>query len=171
MAKDITAQTLAASIIGGIGIAGVALLAGCAPADVPVWRVYEITLSAEGSHPRPSQVDLWATVSGPGGERLRVPGFWDGGNTWRVRFAPTSQGRWSWITQAADAKGAPLDDPGLQGVTGEMRAGPASGDNRLYQHGGFLRVSVGREHGEPGITFQHYDVHGEVQHEETFREQ
>jgi hypothetical protein len=146
MTRDVTARTLTAGIMAGIGIAGVALLAGCTQADAPVWRVYEITLSAERSHPRPSQVDVWAAITGPDGERLRVPGFWDGGDTWRVRFAPTSKGRWSWITQAGDADGTPLDDPGLQGITGEMRAGPATGDNPLYQHGGFLRVSDNRRY-------------------------
>jgi hypothetical protein len=32
-----------------------------------------------------------------------VPGFWDGGTTYRVRFAPDLEGEWSWTTESADA--------------------------------------------------------------------
>ena len=35
-------------------------------------------------------------------ERI-VPGFWDGGTTYRVRFAPDLEGEWSWISESADA--------------------------------------------------------------------
>ena len=33
--------------------------------------------------------------TGPDGVRLRVPGFYDGGGMWKIRFSPTHAGRWS----------------------------------------------------------------------------
>lgn len=36
------------------------------------------------------------------GARLDVDGFWDGGRTWRVRFAPPLPGNWTWQTSSAD---------------------------------------------------------------------
>jgi hypothetical protein len=40
----------------------------------------------------------------PGGEALRVPGFW-AGDTWRVRMTPTEPGDWSYHIEIADAMG------------------------------------------------------------------
>ena len=57
--------------------------------------------------------------SGPGGEQLIVPGFWDGGNVWRARFAPTSVGLWSWRSQCSDS-----GDDGLHGLQDRVEAVP-----------------------------------------------
>ena len=39
-----------------------------------------------------------------------VPGFWDGDNNWKVRFAPPAAGRWQYTTRSKDM--------GLDGHTG-----------------------------------------------------
>lgn len=46
------------------------------------------------------------------GEQFAVPGFWDGGTSYRVRFAPERGGRWSWRSTS--------DEPLLHGLTGEV---------------------------------------------------
>jgi len=130
------------ALLAGLGMAGACLVGvGCRRSELPLWRVHEVTLTAAVAHSRPEQVTLWATYTGPEGETLRVPGFWDGDDTWRVRFAPTREGRWRWETECSES-----GDAGLHGVTGEMRVGPARGDNPLYVHGGFLRVSENRRY-------------------------
>jgi len=130
------------ALLAGLGMAGACLVwVGCRRSELPLWRVHEVTLTAAVAHSRPEQVTLWATYTGPEGETLRVPGFWDGDDTWRVRFAPTREGRWRWETECSES-----GDAGLHGVTGEMRVGPARGDNPLYVHGGFLRVSENRRY-------------------------
>ena len=48
------------------------------------------------------------------GLTLRRPAFWDGDDTWRVRFAPTLEGRWDWSVHAA----TPLKE--LDGRTGTI---------------------------------------------------
>lgn len=72
------------------------------------------------------------------GETLVRPAFWDGDRTFRVRFAPTSVGRWTWRTScAADAT---LDDR-----TGAFEAVAYSGPHEIYRRG-FVRAEPGRKH-------------------------
>ena len=72
------------------------------------------------------------------GLTLRRPAFWDGADTWRVRFAPTLEGRWNWAVHAP----APLEE--LAGRTGtiECIAPDPLVDNAFRQHG-FWRMSPG----------------------------
>ena len=100
------------------------------------WRVLELAFTASQEHASPMELNLTAKFVGPGGVEFEVPGFWDGGNTWRVRFAPTSAGEWRYRTVAADS-----EDSGLDGQNGEFTVQPATGENPLFAHGGFLRVS------------------------------
>ena len=97
--------------------------------DVPQWSTYEITLAATGSYTNPyaNGPSLNATFTGPAGATKSVSGFWDGGNTFKVRFTPTAQGAWTYTTRSGDQ--------GLNGSGGTINAtAPSDG-----QHG-FLRV-------------------------------
>ena len=77
-----------------------ALVAGClssagiaADFTTERWRVAEIPLTGSVSYVDSFQdVDVTATFTGPGGETLVRPAFWDGGNSWKIRFAPTVVG-------------------------------------------------------------------------------
>ena len=62
------------------------------------------------------------------GTSLTTPGFWDGGSTFVVRFAPTEAGEWDFATAAPD-------DPDLDGKTGKVIAKPYSGDLEIYRRG------------------------------------
>lgn len=62
------------------------------------------------------------------GTSLTVPGFWDGGQTFVVRFAPTEPGEWDYVTAAPD-------DPDLDGKIGKVIAKPYSGDLEIYRRG------------------------------------
>ena len=103
------------------------------------WREYEITLTAEGDYPSPyTDVEVWADFTHTDGTVLRRPAFWDGGRTWKVRFAsPGNVGRWSWRSFST------AEDPGLAGQSGEIvcEPDPAVG-HRFYRHG-FWRMSPG----------------------------
>lgn len=48
----------------------------------------------------PFDVELRGEFTGPGGARLVVPGFYDGENTWKIRFSPTVVGQWSMRTSS-----------------------------------------------------------------------
>ena len=107
--------------------------------SVEQWRMVEIPLTAAKPHPGPFRtVDVTATFTGPRGERIVRPAFWDGGSSWRIRFAPVAVGQWTYATSATDPS-----DPGLNGQSGAVRCLPYTGNLPVYRHG-FLRVSDDR---------------------------
>lgn len=119
--------------------------------ELHTWEVYEAELTAEGSYDNPYMDvapdpghDLvtaeFAGVSGEAeGETVEVVGFWDGGDTWRVRFAPPLPGRWEYRTQS--------DDPGLDGQEGVLEVSPwdeaAKDENPVRR--GFIQVNTDGE--------------------------
>ena len=83
---------------------------------VNVWDKVEVTLVAARRYANPyTEVVVWVDLEGPGFER-RVYGFWDGGNTFRVRLLATQPGVWSWTS------GSNQDDAGLSGHHGRFIA-------------------------------------------------
>jgi hypothetical protein len=64
-----------------------------------IWACTELTLLAAQTHANPFRdVEVHAEFRGPDGSILTVPGFWDGENCWKIRFAPTIRGTWNWRT-------------------------------------------------------------------------
>ncbi|WP_189000865.1 DUF5060 domain-containing protein, partial [Paenibacillus nasutitermitis] len=121
-----------------ISIVGSGGLAVAAPVEMKVdqWKVAEITLTSTVSYDNPfMDNEISATFNGPGNTVITLPGYWDGGNTWKVRFAPTLPGAWSYIITSADTSNA-----GLHNQTGKIVATPYKGKLEIYKHG-FLRIS------------------------------
>lgn len=56
----------------------------------------------------PQEASLTATFTGPDGRKVKVPGFWDGGKAWKIRFQPTMEGNWSFETECSDAANTAL---------------------------------------------------------------
>ncbi|HEX7781570.1 MAG TPA: DUF4038 domain-containing protein [Sphingobium sp.] len=120
----------------------VAALANIAPASAgqsqtaTTWRPYEITLTAQRNYANPyKDVTVSAVFTGPDGVRMEMPGFWDGKNVWRVRFAPPRPGVWRYRTSSSMA-----GDAGLQGRSGSFSAVRYTGKLDIYRRG-FLTVS------------------------------
>ena len=89
-------------------------LTAAAPAHV--WEKQELTFTSERAFENPyTEVTVWVDLSGPGFHK-RVYGFWDGGQTFRVRLVATAPGVWKWRS------GSNPHDAGLDGKTGEFRA-------------------------------------------------
>ena len=74
-----------------LGISG-----GFAQDKVECWGRYEISLPAKVKG-NPFDIELTATFSGPD-TTLTVRGFYDGNDTFKIRFMPVSQGVWSSVT-------------------------------------------------------------------------
>jgi hypothetical protein len=101
------------------------------------WRAVEIVLTSSVTYDNPFQdVDVTATFAGPDHTLMSRPAFWDGGRTWKVRFAPPHTGVWEMTTSATDPK-----NKGLDGVTASVRCDPYSGTLEIYKRG-FLKVSA-----------------------------
>ncbi|MHB8903053.1 MAG: DUF5060 domain-containing protein, partial [Thermoguttaceae bacterium] len=99
---------LAAS--GGIGSAS----------GVERWGVFEVALP--GPRSGNPYVDVqWSATFSQGDQRITVPGFWDGGDTYKVRFSPPSAGEWRYETRSTAAE--------LNGKTGSVTAAAPTGDN------------------------------------------
>jgi hypothetical protein len=102
-----------------------------------LWHEHEITLTAQRSYPNGyTDVDVWAEFTHASGAALRRPAFWDGGRTWRVRFAPNQTGRWAWRSFCDSG------DEGLTNQTGELICEAAQTEHRFYKRG-FWRMSKG----------------------------
>src|SRR5690606_34440841 len=121
------------------------ILLGCNPENgggtvAPQWEQVEIVFESEYTYANPyTDIEMYVVFRGPKGEELLRPAFWDGGKTWKVRFAsPTASGVWTWRSVASDTT-----DTGLHGRTGRLRATEYRGDNGLIRHG-LLRMSPGR---------------------------
>ena len=114
------------------------------PADVPSlpadavtpWRVAELRLASVATYVNPyTDVDVTVTFRGPDSATIVRPAFWDGGSTWKVRFAPTMVGTWQWRSVCSHPT-----DAGLHDQHGAVTCVPYAGEHPVYRHG-FVRVS------------------------------
>ena len=83
----------------------------------------------------PFDVALAGDFTGPDGVRLRVPGFYDGADTWKIRFSPTRTGAWSMRTSSS-----------LSALNGMAETGIACVPNQHPQIHGGLRVDPAHPH-------------------------
>lgn len=114
-----------------------ALSAAPPPAQVHQHGRFETSWSAGSAPADPLQVELFVHFSGPGGAAAKIPGFWDGDSTWKVRFSPEKTGRWTWRTVCSE--------PSLDGKSGSFEVKRYTGSNPLYRRGA-PRVSPDRRH-------------------------
>jgi hypothetical protein len=83
---------------------------------VHVWEKQELAFNAANSYKNAYlEVDVWIDLTGPGFNK-RVYGFWDGGQTFRVRFVATQPGTWTWKS------GSSSKDSGLTDKSGSLKA-------------------------------------------------
>jgi Protein of unknown function (DUF4038)/Domain of unknown function (DUF5060)/Putative collagen-binding domain of a collagenase len=108
-------------------------------AIIAKWARFEQSFLSTVRYANPMQdVSLKVSFISPLGETNLVDGFWDGENTWRVRFSPNLPGRWTFETACTDASNAGLDHR-----AGEFLCSAAIGQTRFHQHG---LVQVARDH-------------------------
>ncbi len=72
------------------------------------------------------------------GTSLKIPAFFDGNNTFRVRFAPTEYGIWDVKTECAD-------EPSLNGITKTVGANAYTGELEIYKRG-FVNAEQGKKY-------------------------
>ena len=98
------------------------------------WNIMEIVVSSQTNYSNPYKdvENIQGIFIGPGKEMMTMPGFWDGGSVWRIRFAPPVSGYWTYTTNSSDAQ--------LNNCTGVFICIPYQGSLPIYQHG-FLQPS------------------------------
>lgn len=98
--------------------------------SVPQNHVAEWTFTSAKKYNDPfNEIEVDVEFTGPDGGR-KVPAFWAGGDTWRVRFASPEVGAYRFKTVCSDTSNA-----GLHGQEGTFTVEPYVGDNQLYRHG------------------------------------
>lgn len=96
-----------------IGVVSVLVLVLCGAAQaqerIPRYGVYTATLPGPEDVKNPYiDVDVTVTFTGPqlaaGARTVKLPAFWDGGSTWKVRMSPEALGVWTWRTESTHKK-------------------------------------------------------------------
>lgn len=86
------------------------------------WEVVDIGLSGPADLAGPFDVEAFAAIDGPGGARLNVPLFFNGGREFVLRFTPPAAGDWRFTTRSAVRE--------LDGHAGIVRAAAAAKGRR-----------------------------------------
>ncbi len=147
----LAAGSLAPASLGKGGVpAGLGAAEGAADKDVVRYGVERCVVEWAFTSGKPysdpfNDLELDVVFTDPQGEEHRVPAFWAGDQTWRIRYSPASQGRYTYRTASTDTANADL-----HGQTGVLEVSAYAGDNPLRKHGP-VRVATGRRH------FEHQD--------------
>lgn len=112
------AAGLALALLAALPPASLATPAAERDLPAPQWQEVEIAFTASRPTANPyTDTEAWVDFVHDDGTTMRRPMFWDGGRTFRVRFASTRpSGSWRWTARDRDR------DPGIEGRTGTLRA-------------------------------------------------
>lgn len=126
-----------------VGIAFIALVTFTPPSAhcMETNMVTEIAFHSQKPYPNPFiEAELDVLFTDPDGMEKKVPAFWAGGNTWKVRYASPLAGIHHYRTVCSDSSNS-----GLHGVEGEIEIKPYTGKNKLYHHGP-VRIADDQRH-------------------------
>ncbi len=108
------------------------------------WRAVELSFESEKAYSDPfGDVTLDLLLYG-NGRLYTIPGFWDGGSTWRVRFVCPAAGTWQCRTVCSDEA-----NDALHGRTAQVECAAYSGELDVYKHG-----FVTTRYGEKYLTYE-----------------
>jgi hypothetical protein len=115
------------------------------------YQVTELSFTATRQYARPAtNVHMEAVFNAPSGTTLTVPAFWDGGQTWRVRFSPIEPGKWIY--------GSGSGRPVLEGeVRYEGILGFSTDDTREAAYRAIQAGSFGFTYGSHGLYYPTQD--------------
>ncbi len=101
------------------------------------WRTIELSFTSDTSYSDSfNELDLDVIFTHTDGAELKVPAFWNGGNNWMVRFAPTLTGVWTYNTVCTDEA-----NTGLHNKFGCLTCIEYKGDLELYKKG-FVKTTA-----------------------------
>lgn len=104
------------------------------------WRVVELSFESEKTYADPFADVMLDLLLRGNGRLYTVPGFWDGGNTWRVRFVCPAAGVWQCKTVCSDETNA-----ALHGRTASVTCAAYTGTLEIYRHG-FVTTRFGEKY-------------------------
>ena len=95
-----------------VSLVAIVIAASCASAQaddlrVGQWERFELAISNSAAYKNPYQdVQLDVEYTRPDGSKVEFPGFFDGGETWRIRFMPDVEGQWKYAARFSDGQRA-----------------------------------------------------------------
>jgi hypothetical protein len=93
-------------------------------ASIGQWRRHVVSLANTSYSGNPFELEVEATFTHAGsGSSITLPGYYAGGDTWKLGFMPTDMGQWSYVTTSTD--------PDLNGVTGTVECVPSANRGQL----------------------------------------
>ena len=111
-------------------------------ADTPnrQWGVLDLRFKADTISGQPVDVELAATFEHEGGTKLVVPGFYDGGRDYMIRFTPPLPGNWKYLTTSSDKSlhqrtGVVFAEAALTGRRGGIVVDPQRPTRFRYENG------------------------------------
>ena len=108
--------------------------------DAQCWIANEISLTSEKKYANPFEdVDVDLLLYGDG-KIYKIPAFWDGGNTWKIRFVCPAEGEWLFETVCTDK-----ENSSLHSRTGKVICKKYSGELDIYKHG-FVTTAYGKKY-------------------------
>ena len=93
----------------------------------------DLTSSRSYTDPVYDVREFYVLFTSPTGRELRINGFWDGGNDWRIRFAPDEIGIWSYRTVCSDE-----ENNGLHDRSGTFECTANDSNLNIYSRGGII---------------------------------
>ncbi|GAA4439625.1 hypothetical protein GCM10023091_22130 [Ravibacter arvi] len=94
-------------------------------------QMVELTFKTGTNYNDPfNEVELDAVFTDPSGKELKVPAFWAGGDTWKVRYSSPLTGTHRFTTVCSN-----VGDKALHLVKGKVEVRKYRGDNVLFQRG------------------------------------
>lgn len=109
------------------------------------WNVFETSFTSSIKYVN-AFTDVEADVIfSQGDKNWTVPAFWVGAMTWTVRFAPPTQGKYTFRIECSDRSNS-----GLNGKEQTLHVTSYKGNNPLYKHG-HVRIANDKKH------FEHSD--------------
>ena len=79
--------------------------------EIPCYERFQLTLKNPDEKGNPFQNPaVYLHVTSPSGREVKIPGFYDGQNTWRIRFTPNEIGRWHYRTEWSRRSGSNSSD-------------------------------------------------------------
>ena len=111
-------KKLSKTLIGISIICGALASTSAALADIPKWGRFEASIENEKNYRNPIEdVELEVLYTSPSGRKIEFFGFWDGGDTWKIRFMPNETGEWRYESRFSD---------GSPGESGSFTVSPSS---------------------------------------------
>ncbi len=108
--------------------------------EAEAWIMNELTFVSQKSYADSfNDITLDLILTG-NGRKYTVPGFWDGGNTWKIRFVCPSAGTWYYQTACSDENNAVLHNR-----TGKIICKSYSGELEIYKNG-FITTDYGKKY-------------------------